>query len=176
MRSARWRSNGNIIFNDVVFGAGPLGGELLSLAGKGKDTALRIHQPLQLAVANRRINQSGIEIPINQQTKILIKGSVGFDETLALRAEVPLTSAMLGGDKTLQNVAGGTSIPVPIGGTLKRPKVDRQALASAMRQMSRTVLKRGAEKEANDLLNKLAPGQGGNVEKQATDLLKRLSR
>ena len=42
---------------------------------------------LQLVVNNRRIHQSGLLIPINNQTGITVKGSVGFDQTLALRAD-----------------------------------------------------------------------------------------
>jgi translocation and assembly module TamB len=145
---------GSIVFSDVTFGAGPLGSELLSLAGRGQDTALRMNQPIQLAIADRRIHQSGLEIPINNQTRITIKGSVGFDQTLALRAEVPLNPTMLGRDKVLQNLAAGTTIPVPVGGTLTHPTVDRQALAGAMREVTRSILKRGARDEASELLKR----------------------
>jgi translocation and assembly module TamB len=145
---------GSIVFNDVSFGAGPLGNELLTLAGKGPDTALRMNQPVQLAIADRRIHQSGLEIPINRETKITIKGSVGFDQTLALRAEVPLNPSMLGRDKALQSLASGTTIPVPVGGTLSHPRIDRQALAAAMREVTRTILKRGAKEEASELLKR----------------------
>jgi translocation and assembly module TamB len=145
---------GSIVFSDVTFGAGPLGNELLAMAGKSPDTALRMNQPLQLAIADRRIHQSGLEIPINRETSITIKGSVGFDQTLALRAEVPLNPSVLGRDRTLQNLASGTTIPVPVGGTLTHPKVDRQALAAAMREVTRSILKRGAKDEASELLKR----------------------
>src|SRR5206468_2780785 len=130
------------------------------LVGKGPDTALRLHQPIQLAVANRRVHQSGLEIPLNGQTKIVIKGSVGFDQTLALRAEVPLNKALLGRDKMLQDLVGNTTIPVPIGGTLKQPRVDRHALAAAVKEVSKSVLKRGAQEEASDLLKRLSRERG----------------
>lgn len=152
--------NGNIVFNDVAFGAGPLGGELLSLVGKGPETALRLHQPVQLAIANRRISQSGLEIPISREAKITIRGSVGFDKTLSLRADVPITGAMLGRDKTLQNLVAGTTIPVPIGGTLSHPRADRRAIGAAVKEVSKSLLKRGVEQEANDLLKRLTRDRG----------------
>jgi translocation and assembly module TamB len=145
---------GALVFNNVVFGAGPFGSELLSLAGKGPDTALRIHQPIQLAIANRRIHQSGLEIPINHEAKLTIKGSVGFDETLALRAEMPLSGSVAGRDPVLRDLARGTTIAVPVAGTLKRPKVDRQALAAAMREASKSLLKREVKEEGTELLKR----------------------
>jgi translocation and assembly module TamB len=151
---------GAIVFHDVVFGAGPLGSELLTLVGKGPDTALRLQQPIELSIVNRRVHQSGLEIPINQDTKITIKGSVGFDQTLALQAVVPLNKHLLGRDQILEELAGGTTIPVPIGGTLTHPKVDRQALAGALRQVGRSILKHGGEQEAADLLKRLTRERG----------------
>jgi translocation and assembly module TamB len=145
---------GAILFDNVVFSAGPLGGELLSLAGKGPNTALTINQTIQLVVNNRRIHQSGLVIPINNQTGITVKGSVGFDQTLALRADVPVSPSMLGRDKMLQKLVSGTSIPVAVGGTLTHPKVDRQAMSAAIREVTRSILKRNGESEAAELLKR----------------------
>jgi len=145
---------GAILFDNVVFSAGPLGGELLSLAGKGPNTALRINQTIQLVVNNRRIHQSGLVIPINNQTGITVKGSVGFDQTLALRADVPVSPSMLGRDKMLQRFVSGTSIPVAVGGTLTHPKVDRQALSAAIREVTRSILKRNGDVDAAELLKR----------------------
>ena len=127
---------------------------ILSLAGKGPNTALRINQTIQLVVNNRRIHQSGLVIPINNQTGITVKGSVGFDQTLALRADVPVNPSMLGRDKMLQKLVSGTSIPVAVGGTLTRPKVDRQALSAAIREVTRSILKRNGEGDAAELLKR----------------------
>jgi translocation and assembly module TamB len=152
--------DGNIVFNDVVFGAGPLGNELLPMVGKDPRKALRINQPIQLGIANRRISQSGLEIPINKETKITIRGSVGFDQTLALRADVPITGAMLGRDPMLQNLAQGATIPVPIGGTLSHPRADRRAAGAALKELSKSIFKRGGEQEAIDLLKRLSREPG----------------
>ncbi len=147
---------GNIVFNNVAFGAGPLGSEVLALAGKKPDTALKINQPVQLTIADNRINQSGFEVPIGPRARVKVQGSVGFDQTLRLRADVPVTGAMLGRDQMFENLAGGTTIPVPIGGTLEHPTVDRGALAAAVKEITRSVLKRGAEQEATDFLKRLS--------------------
>jgi translocation and assembly module TamB len=75
---------------------------------------------------------------------------------------VPVTGAMLGRDKALQNLVAGTTIPVPIGGTLSHPKPDRRALGAALKEVSKSIFKRGAEQEANELLKRLT-GERGNL-------------
>jgi hypothetical protein len=93
-------------------------------------------------------------IPINNQTGITVKGSVGFDQTLALRVDVPVNPSILGRDKMLQKLVSGTAIPVAVGGTLTRPNVDRQAMSAAIREVTRSILKRNGEAEAAELLKR----------------------
>ncbi len=88
-------------------------------------------------MANGRVRQQGLQIPIAADTQIALAGSVGFDSTLHLRASVPITKAMLGIKGTAGELIDGTKIDVPIGGTLSNPTIERRALQVGLRDAGR---------------------------------------
>ena len=151
---------GQLAFQDVVYGPGPFAAELFTLIGRGQPPALRLDETLELAVVDGRVHQRGLAFPIGPDAKIELDGSVGFDRTLALRAAVPITGSMLGNQAALKDLVGGTQVAVPIGGTLTHPTLDRQALAMGVRDLGKTLIKRGAAREANDLLHKIGAPEG----------------
>jgi len=148
---------GGITFQDVVFAPGPFAKQVLTLAGRADAPGLRLQQPIQLAIADHRVIQKGLEVPFGGDARIALEGSVGFDETLDLRANVPITRGMLGNNAGLDELVGDRRVTVPIGGTVAHPKVNRQALQVAIRQLSRDVLKRGVSREESRLLDKVVP-------------------
>ena len=148
---------GRMSFQDVVFAPGPFAKQLLALTGKADSPGLRLQEPVQLSIADRRVIQKGLEVPFRGNAKIALEGSVGFDETLDLRAGVPITRGMLGQAAGLDEVVGGRRVTVPIGGTVSHPKVNRQALRVALGQLSRDVLKGEATREGSRLLDRFAP-------------------
>jgi translocation and assembly module TamB len=143
---------GKVVFDNVEFDAGPFTSELLTLAGKGGPQALRLHQPIQLAIANGRVNESGLMVPLGRDARIELEGSIGFDQTLAMRARMPVTPAMLGRQRGLDQVLEGLRIGVPIGGTLSHPTLDNKAFRVGLREVGKSLLKRGGEQEVRDLL------------------------
>ena len=147
--------NGAIAFQGVTFQPGPLVSELTSIAGRGA-TALRLDEAMFIGIADRRVYQKGLTIPIGGDgVKVAIDGSVGFDETLDLKATVPLTAKALG----LASGEGPT-VALPIKGTLPRPVIDRKALAVAVRDAATSMGEARLKSEAGRLLNRLiGPGQ-----------------
>ena len=93
-----------------------------------------------------------------------VDGSIGFDKTLAMRALVPITPQMLGGNAVANQIAGGTEVTVPIGGTIAHPTIDRNGLRVALREAARTMVRRNVQNEAGRLLDRVVPkaGAGGN--------------
>jgi translocation and assembly module TamB len=147
--------DGAIAFQGVTFQPGPLASELTSIAGRGA-SALRLDEAMFVRVADRRVYQKGLSIPIGGDgVKVAIDGSVGFDETLDLKATVPLTAKALGlasGD--------GPTVALPIKGSLPRPVIDRKALAVALRDAARSMGESRLKSEAGRLLDRIAgPGQ-----------------
>ena len=176
--------DGDIVFENVVFEPGPGASEVLALAGQ-RVPRLALNQPIQLQVAEGRVRQNGLKIPVNRETQIALAGSVGFDKTLQLRATMPLSAKMLGRDETVQQLLAGTQVTVPIGGTLSKPGIDRQALQATLRQAMQQVARRGLEAGAGRLLEralgnvagdaKPAP-ESGSIERDAKKMLENLGR
>ena len=102
---------------------------------------------MTLAIADRRVYQHGLTIPLGQFNAITMDGWVDFDRNLALKASVPLLPTMLRDRPdlpVLNNVFGGLRITVPISGTLAKPEVDRDAFNLANQDLGKTLLERTA--------------------------------
>jgi translocation and assembly module TamB len=175
---------GEVVFENVVFEPGPGASEILALAGQ-RVPKLALSQPIQLQVADGRVTQSGLKVPINRETQIALAGSVGFDRTLQMKATMPLTGRMLGRDELVQQLLGGTQITVPIGGTLSRPGIDRQALQATLRQAMQQVARKGLEAGAGRILERALNNvagdakpalESGSLERDAKKLLENLGR
>jgi translocation and assembly module TamB len=157
------RANGQLVFKDVVFQPGPFAGEIVALTGRPVPS-LSLQQPLQLQIAGGRVEQSGLSIPLANGLKASLEGSVGFDKTVAMRASVPVTPEMLGGNAAVGRYVAGTNITLPIGGTVSHPVIDRSGLRVALKEAARSMVKRGVQAEAGRLLDRIAPtspGTGG---------------
>ncbi len=147
--------DGAVAFQNVVCDPGPLGTELNAITGRGTST-IKLDQTMIVQVQNGRVRQTGLSIPIGGGTAVAIEGSVGFDETLDLKASIPLTARLLGLDPKLAKVPAGKVIAIPIGGTFARPAVDRQALKVAFREAARSMAGKELEAEAGRLLDRIA--------------------
>jgi translocation and assembly module TamB len=88
-------------------------------------------------------------------TPVTTHGSVGFDETLALVAEIPVQAKVLGIDLSL-GALEGTTIQIPIEGTLSSPRLDRRALqelpGKMLKNTARGALINGVQKQLDKLL------------------------
>ncbi|HEX8203999.1 MAG TPA: hypothetical protein VF590_26220, partial [Isosphaeraceae bacterium] len=152
-------AEGRVTFQDVVYGPGPLAQRLLQLVGRRATASLRLDRTVSFAIADGRVTQNGLAIDVGPKVQIALDGSVGFDGTLALRAGVPITAAMLGNQGLLSEAVDGTRVGVPIGGTLAHPGIDQRALEVALREAGRSVVRRGVTAGAEGLLQRLAPAE-----------------
>ena len=167
---------GELAFKDVAFEAGPGAQEILSLVGKPNLLTLKMNQPISLAVADGRVSQSGLKIPIERGQTLDLAGSVGFDKTLRLNASVPIDSTLLGKDKMVAGALAGRKVVVPIGGTVSRPQVDRRALAANLKQVAGA----GLKQEALNLIEGKPAAAGGDraddLRRKAGSLIEELGR
>jgi translocation and assembly module TamB len=172
--------DGTITFHDVVYGPGTLAKQLLTLSGKGQNLGLRLDQAVKIQVADGRVTQSGLAIDMGNDVKVDLAGSVGFDHTLKMKAEVPVTGAMLGNQAALQEIVGGTRVGIPIGGTMTHPAIDQQALRVGLRDQSREIIKRSATRGVGQVLDRVsgtrgAAGGSGSGANPAAQLLDRFT-
>ncbi len=144
---------GSVQFQDLVFGPGPIAAEVLGLVPLKRDPQIRLDQTVRVTMVDGRVYQKGMSIPVGRGHALSLEGSVGLDRTLALQAMVPvpgLAKGLRGGDS-----GADLRVPVAIGGTFSRPKIDRQAMARALRQEGKAVIRREAEAGVGELLKKL---------------------
>lgn len=181
--------DGDMTFDQVVCKPGPFAEEILTLTG-ARVPKLTLNQPVKLQIADRKVKQSGLDIPIGGGNQVKLAGVVGFDQSLQIRARVPVTGRMLGKDETVQQLLKGMEVTVPIGGTLTRPGIDRQGLQVALREAAQEVAKRGMQAGAGRLLeravgrvagaagsaNGKADDAAGSIGREAEDILKGLGR
>ncbi len=145
---------GAVVFDEVEFAPGDLAEQLLGAIGR-RDARLKLDRPVTLTIADGRVNQRGLSIPIGELTRIEMAGWVDFDRNLAITAILPVTPAMLGNNELLADIAAGTSIKLPIGGTLDRPSIDQDAFQAGLKDMGKSLLTRGATRGALELLMRL---------------------
>ena len=177
---------GSVVFQDVEFAPGPLVDELNRMIGRNDPRSLRLDEPVALTIADRRVYQRGLAIPLGNLTRIELEGWVDFDRNLALTASVPVTSAMVANIPLLNEIVAGTRIEVPIGGTLDAPKVDRGAANLALKDLGKDLLGRTAVQGAAELFRRMArprdpnappaPPRLSNQERKAQRLQKKAQR
>ncbi|HWE40492.1 MAG TPA: hypothetical protein VG406_28350 [Isosphaeraceae bacterium] len=154
---------GRVVFRDVEFAPGPLGADLLDLLGRDPSATLRLDRPVVLSIADGKVRQRGLAIPIANLTEVELEGTVDFDRNLAMTATVPVTPAMLGNNRVLSGIAAGTRMSVPIGGTLSKPKLDREAFRAALKDVGKELLTRGAVVGVGELLDRLTRPRDPNA-------------
>src|SRR4029078_4101215 len=89
--------------------------------------------PFQMA--DGRIYHRDLELVFTDLT-IRTSGSVGWDESLSILAEMPVPPKWIGNNPLGASLKGQT-IRLPIGGTLNHPKIDERALAKLSSQFLR---------------------------------------
>ena len=171
---------GKLEFQNVVFAPGPFATELLTLTGRPPTAGVELKQPVELSVANGRVVQKGLKISLSREAVLAMEGSVGFDETLDLRATIPLNASVPGLKTGLDQAGGATNVVIPIDGTVSHPRINKHALQVAIKEMSKNVLKRELSGQASELMDKIVPsgGNAGSLEKElkglGTELLRGL--
>ena len=170
---------GSVLFQDTEFVAGPIANQLFDLIGLEDRPSIKLEQPVSLAIADRRVYQRGLTIPLGQLSAITMDGWVDFDRNLALKASVPLLPSMWRDRPdlpVLNNVLGGLRITVPISGTLAKPEVDRDAFNLANQDIGKTLLERTAGRGVVDFFQNLFPPRDPNAPPPLTPAERRAQR
>lgn len=147
--------NGHVVLDEVVSTAGGLASELFAMTGHRINT-IRLHEVLEVNVANGRVHQHGLNIPLGNDARVAIDGSVGFDQTLALRARLVADHALVGArQEVLADVVEALKVGIPVAGTISRPAIDRKAVRVGLRDLGKSILKHSGNRQAAEIFDEL---------------------
>jgi hypothetical protein len=157
-KDARRKANvtGSVVFDDVEFAPGPLARQLIGFVSPDEPGNLRLDEPVRLTIADGRVNQKGLSIPIGKLARVEVEGWVDFDKNLGLVATFPISPELFPNRPALSQVIAGTKVRVPITGTFSSPKVDKDAFNLGMKDMGKDLMARSIGIGALELLNQLA--------------------
>ncbi len=133
------------------------------LTGRADRPALRLDEPVALRIADRRVYQRGLAVPIGKLTKFELEGSVGFDRSLDLIASMPILPTMLADRPLLGAIAADARIRVPIRGTLQKPEIDSEAFKIGMNDLGRSLLEGGGIRAAVGFIERLTRPRDPNA-------------
>ncbi|HET6572909.1 MAG TPA: hypothetical protein VFG68_04850, partial [Fimbriiglobus sp.] len=160
---------GKLTVHTATVSPGPLVSELATLLGAKQTTlTLATEQVIPVRLENGRVHHENFVIRIGQ-TDIRSSGSVGLDGSLALVLDLPvpprLLDRLLPDNPVLREALGKQRVKVPVGGTLKRPRLDAKALddgvAGVMRGAAKNaagdLFRKGQDRLLDELFKKLDP-------------------
>lgn len=142
---------GKILIHSVQVGPGPLTRAfvpVIQLLAEALGVKESVQPPAAVAITREsqveyrmvqgRVYHRGLELAFPDAV-VRTYGSVGFDQSLAVMAEMPVPSKWIG-DNALGRSLRGQVIRLPIGGTLHQPKID----GSEIRRLTGRVLEDAA--------------------------------
>jgi hypothetical protein len=143
---------GKLILHNVKATGSPLVRELLVLTEGQPIIDLVGESEVPFRIVGGRVYHENLQVRL---PGIVVKtsGSVGFDQTLDLLAEMPIPKRWLGSGEIGKQFEG-KSIKVPIGGTLDHPKLDQKALQRAIGAEIKNSAGQSIEKEINKQIDK----------------------
>ena len=133
-----WQVRG--IVRDGVEAVDPSQAELLTIQ----------NQAVQFQMAGGRVYHKRLDFQVGDVT-VISQGSVGIDESLNIVLSIPVLDEWIERRPILLAGFRGKSIQVPITGTLKQPKIDREVL----RELARDLLRSAAEGAINSGIDAL---------------------
>ncbi len=126
---------GRLTIHTAQVAPGPLVAELALLLGRASPARISQESVITFRMADGRVYHDGMELVFPDLT-IRTQGWVAFDDTLSLTAEMSVPPKWLAGNPAAETLRSQT-IRLPVGGTLKRPLIDRKVLAQTSAQFLR---------------------------------------
>jgi hypothetical protein len=126
---------GRLTIHTAQVSPGPLVEELAVLLGRASPARISQESVINFRMADGRVYHDGMELVFPDLT-IRTQGWVAFDDTLSLTAEMSVPPKWLAGNPAAPTLRSQT-IRLPVGGTLKRPVIDRKVLAQTSAQFLR---------------------------------------
>lgn len=171
------RGSGKLVIEQATIEAGPLGRQLVQLVNTVRHVAEgnpleSLLNPNTSPLANNAATGAWLELPAQQvpfqldQQRFIhegltmnvaglpvkTRGAIGIDGTLNLVAEIPVLERWIQRQPALASLKG-TSIQVPIGGSLAQPRLDHRAVTQWTTQLLQRAAGGQIESQLHGLLN-----------------------
>src|SRR5205814_974852 len=133
---------GQIVVHNAAVGPGPVIGEVMQLLGSPSTTmTLANEMTVPVRVEGGRVYHENLALTVNGYA-IRTTGSVGFDGSLAMVADVPIPGSFPGlkNNPVLKKALEGKIVKVPLAGTVAKPVVDRNAFQAAVASLAKDAL------------------------------------
>lgn len=143
---------GTLQLNGIRLNATPFLSRLLDVMRISEREILMKDQSIDFEARNGRITSAPMTLDVGGNS-LTLNGSVGFDNTLDFIARVPVTENLVG--KDAYRFLQGTTINLPIRGTVSKPQIDEQALQQATRNLVQQSLQKNVEQGVQNLLQNL---------------------
>jgi hypothetical protein len=153
-------AKGTVVIHKATVTAGPVVGEVAKLLGADSATmTLANEQSVPVRVEKGRVYHENLTLKVGGY-QVKTSGSVGFDGTAELVADVPIPGGLPGLKNTpaLAKALVGKRVNVPIRGTLAAPTLDAKAFSAAIAKLAQEAAKDVGKDLLNKELNKLFPG------------------
>ncbi len=124
--------------------------EVLRLLGVADQTLTLKESEITCTGQKGRIGCTPVRVLV-ADSEMTISGSVGMDQSLDYLLEIPITEKLIGREGA--RILEGTTIKVPIRGTLKKPDFNRNMITDALSDLAG----QAAKKAIKDQVKKLVP-------------------
>jgi translocation and assembly module TamB len=153
--------DGDVLFDSVEFMPGPFADQVLSVFRQESRPLLVLRDPVSIRLVGRKVYQEGLVVPVGKVAVLGLEGWIDFDQNLDLvasfamvppRQKIPVLSTLL----------ENTQIQVPISGTLKKPRINGDAIGERFKDLGTNLLDKVLGVGANGL-NDLLRNRPGRV-------------
>jgi hypothetical protein len=151
---------GTVVIHKATVTAGPVVGEIAKLLGADNVTmTLANEQSVPVRVERGRVYHENLSLKIGGYT-VKTTGSVGFDNTVDLVADLPIPGGLPGfkNAPALAKALTGKRVAVPIKGTLDKPMLDPKQFQAAIAKIAQDVAKDVGKDAMHKEWDKLFPG------------------
>jgi translocation and assembly module TamB len=145
---------GRLIIHSMNVGASPLTRTFSTFLKSESAPKLRQNSVIQFHMVGGRVYHQGLELVFPDMT-IRTYGSVGFDQSVALMAEMPVPPKWAAQNAMAADAMKGQVIRVPIAGTLSKPELDQKVMADLTRQFIQKAAENAVQGEVNRQLDRL---------------------
>jgi len=145
--------SGTMTVHDVRVSAGPLVQALAIVLSRGTEARLTEQAEVPFRMVQGRVYHKDLELVFPDMT-IRTHGSVGFDRSLSILAEMPVPPKWIG-TNTLGTALEGQKIQLPIGGTLDQPMIDLRELDKLAAQFIQNAAGKVLQQELGKQLDRL---------------------